>query len=123
MNIALGMIRGFRHIHGRDTFRTIHVAGLADLQVGILACFEQRRQEGMFAIEPDQQHEVRPVEQWHETRFHRHAVRVFDAGGETADFDVITTDFASKIRQVSEGGHDADFRRLSWHDGQHRQRN
>src|ERR1039458_3457857 len=41
-------------------------------------------------------------------RLHRHAVRVFDAGGETVDLNMLAADVACEVGQVGERGDDAD---------------
>ena len=105
-----------------DALRAIHVTGFPVLDARILAGFQQRRQEGVFAIEADQHDQVRPVHHRDEARFHRHAVRVFDAGRETANFNEIAADVAGEIRQVSERSDDADFGRVRRHDRGHARR-
>ena len=64
----------------------------------------------MLAIEAHKHNEIGPIHHWDEARFHWYAVRIFDAGRQTADFDEIAADLASEVGQVSERGNDADFR-------------
>ena len=56
--------------HLRDARRTIHVAGFAILDVGILAGFQQGGQERVFAPKSYGDHQVGAVHHRHETRFH-----------------------------------------------------
>ena len=112
------MVGGLGHVHGDDALRAVHVTGMAVLDARILAGFEQRGQEGVFAVKSDQHQQVGPVQQRHEARLHRHAVRVFDAGGQAADLDVVAADVAREIGQVGERGDDADFGGVSGQSGQ-----
>ncbi len=73
----------------------------------------QAGQEGVLAIQPDQDQQVRPVQHRHEARFHRHPVRVFDARGQAVNLDLVSADVARQVRQVSQRGDDADFGRVS----------
>ncbi len=67
----------------------------------------------MLATQPHLDQQVRPVQQRHEARFHRHPVRVFDARGQALNLDLVSADVARQVRQVGQGGDDVDFCRLS----------
>ena len=65
----------------------------------------------MFAIESDEHDKIGAVQHRNEARLHRHAVRVFDAGGEAANLNLIAADIARKVGEIREGGDNADFGR------------
>ena len=67
----------------------------------------------MLATQPHLDQQVRPVQQRHEARFHRHPVRVFDARGQALNLDLVSADVARQVRQVSQRRDDEDFGRLS----------
>ena len=98
--------------------RAVHVTGCVRLDARVLARLQQRRQEGVLAVEPHQDQQVRPVQERHEARFHRHPVRVFDTGGEAVHIDLVAADVARQVRQVGERGDDPDFGGKSGHGAQ-----
>ena len=79
------------------------------LDARVLARLQESGQEGVLAIKPHQNQQVRPVHHRHEARFHRHPVRVFDAGRQAVNVDQVAADGARKIRQVGKRRDDADL--------------
>ncbi len=82
---------------------------------GFLLASSKRGQEGVLAIKPHQDQQVRPVHHRHEARFHRHPVGVFDARGQAVNLDQVAADGARKVRQVGQRRDDADFGGMSGH--------
>src|SRR5437879_11206704 len=72
------------HVDGR-----INIAGGVSEDPGIPSLLEEAGQEGVLTLQPDQQEDVRSVEQHRETRFHWYVVNIFDAGGEARDLDEV----------------------------------
>ena len=109
MHIPFGVVGRGGHLHGGNAQRAIHVAGMADLDAGILAGFQQGGQEGVLAAKAHGNHQVGAVQDWHEAGLHGHAVRVLDARGQAEDLNVIAPNLAREVGQVGEGGDDTDL--------------
>ena len=109
------MIGRFGYIYRHDTLRAVHIAGLAQLDVRVLARLHKRGQKGVFTVKPDQDQQVRPVHHRHEARFHRDPVSIFNTRGQAVNLDQVPPDLARKVRQVGQGRDDLDFGRISRH--------
>ena len=123
MHVACGVVGRERYFQGRDACRAIHVTRMTVLDSRVLACLKQSGKERVLAIESDQHDQVGTIQQRHKTRLHRHAMRVFDAGGEAEHFNLIAADLPGEVREVSKRGDDVDFGRLNLRRAKQRKNN
>jgi hypothetical protein len=87
---------------------------LAILDAGVFAGFQESRQKRVLAAEANEHEQVSAIHLWHEARLHGNPVRIFDAGCQAEDLNVVAADIACEIGQVGERCDNADFgRRVS----------
>ena len=111
MLIAEGPVDPHGRLERGHVDRTVDVPRGIPEDLRISRRLEEGGQERVLRLQTEQQHDVRPVEQHREARFHLHRMNVLDAGGDARDLDEVAPHVPGHVGEVRDGRHDADLPR------------